>query len=91
MGEEEPQYPPAAIFIREHANGWIAQIEAGEVAGKWHVAAYPTDGDEPEIPVHGYVLGDVQARQLADDLVQDHAPHACSECGQWREPAEEEG
>jgi hypothetical protein len=70
-------------------NGWIAQIEASEAVGKWHVAAYPTERDEPLIPVHGYVSGQAGAMQLADGLVQDHAPHTCSACGPWRRADEQ--
>lgn len=86
---EPEQHRLGTILIREHVNGWIAQIEASEVVGKWHVAAYPTDGDEPPLPVRGYVSGQGAAMQLADSLVNDHAPHHCVACGPWR-PADEQ-
>lgn len=88
LGEQE-QHEVAAILIREHVNGWVAQIEASEVVGKWHVAAYPTECDQPSIPVHGYVAGRGGAMQLADTLVQDHAPHPCGDCGPWRRADEQ--
>ena len=87
--DEQEQHQVATTLIREHVNGWIAQIEAGEVVGKWHVAAYPTERDEPWIPVHGYVSGQAVAMQLADSLVQDHAAHPCSDCGPWRRSDEQ--
>ena len=77
------------MLIREHVNGWIGQIDPGDVQGKWHVEAYPTDGDVPPPPVRGYVLGQREAMRLADRLVQDHASHACGECGSWRRPDEQ--
>ena len=83
MGNQE-QLQFAPMLIREHANGCVAQIEASEVEGKWHVEAYSTEGGAPTIPVKGYVAGQVEAMQLADHLVQDHAPHRCHDCGPWR-------
>ena len=77
------------LLIREHANGWIGQIEASEVPGKWHVAAYPTTRDDRELPVNGYVAGQRGAMQLADALVKDRAPHRCRRCGPWR-PSDEQ-
>lgn len=82
MGEQQRQAP--WFLIREHANGWIGQIEASEVPGKWHVAAYPTAQEAPPLPVNGYVAGRRGAMRLADDLVNDHAPHHCQQCGPWR-------
>ena len=72
------------FLIREHANGWIGQIEASEVPGKWHVAAYPTQPDVPVLPINGYVAGESGAKHLADTLVHTHAPHECDGCGRWR-------
>jgi hypothetical protein len=80
----ERQGREAWFLIREHANGWIAQIEASDVAGKWHVAAYPTRRDEPAPPINGYVASRRGAMRLADSLVKDHAPHRCRSCGPWR-------
>jgi hypothetical protein len=77
------------MLIREHVNGWIGQIDPGDVEGKWHVEAYPTEGDDPPPPVRGYILGQDEAMCLADGLVQDHAPHACGECGSWRRSDEQ--
>lgn len=81
MGEQQREEP--WFLIREHANGWLGQIEASDVRGKWHVAAYPTQGDTPQ-PVSGYVAGQRGAMQLADMLVTAHAPHECDRCGPWR-------
>jgi len=77
------------FLIREHANGWISQIEASEVHGKWHVAAYPTEHDHRALPVNGYVAGQRGAMRLADTLVKDRAPHQCRRCGPWR-PSDEQ-
>ena len=88
MGNQE-QLQFAPMLIREHTNGCVAQIEASDVEGKWHVAAYPTEPDAPVIPVRGYVAGQTEAMHLADHLVQDHAPHACRECGPWRRSDEQ--
>jgi len=73
----------AWFLIREHTNGWVGRIEASEVSGKWHVAAYPTDGQAPPA-INGYVTGRNGAMQLADTFVTDHAPHECKLCGPWR-------
>jgi hypothetical protein len=80
----ERQSPAAWFLIREHANGWVGQIEASDVAGKWHVAAYPTEQDQAPLPINGYVSGRRGAMRLADSLVKDHAPHRCRRCGPWR-------
>jgi hypothetical protein len=86
----EQQIPTDAwMLIREHVNGWIGQIEASEVGGKWHVGAYPTEQEAPPLPINGYVVGQAGAMHLADSLVQDHAPHTCSHCGPWRRPDEQ--
>jgi hypothetical protein len=77
------------FLIREHANGWVGQIEASEVPGKWHVAAYPTEREASPLPVNGYVRGQRDAMRLADTLVKDHAPHRCRNCGPWRSPDEQ--
>lgn len=76
------------LLIREHANGWIGQVEASDVPGKWHVTAYATRDDTPQ-PINGYVAGQRGAMRLADTLVKDHAPHRCRRCGPWR-PSDEE-
>lgn len=87
---EEDDLPEPLTLLREHVNGWIAQIEASDdVDGKWHVVAYPTEGDAPELPVKAYVLGQHEAQQRADALVHDHAPHHCRECGPWRRSDEQ--
>ena len=83
MGERQ-HCEDAWILLREHANGWVAQIEASDVTGKWHVAAYPTFQEAPPLPVAGYVAGQRGAMRLADTLVTDHAPHECDQCGPWR-------
>ena len=88
MGEQQ-QRPDPWFLIREHTNGWIAQIEASEVAGKWHVAAYPTEQEVPPLPINGYVASRKGAMQLADTLVNDHAPHPCDDCGPWRRSDEQ--
>ena len=82
MNERQAQEP--WFLIREHENGWIGQIEASDVQGKWHVAAYPTEREQAPPPVNGYVAGQSGAMQLADTLVKDHAPHECRRCGPWR-------
>jgi len=83
---DEPQQSAAEpwFLIREHVNGWIGQIEASEVEGKWHVAAYPTQPGQVPLRINGYVTGQTPAMHLADRLVKDGAPHECDECGPWR-------
>jgi len=85
---DQPYHEPW-FLIREHANGWIGQIEASEQSGKWHVAAYPSEHDGERQPVKGYVTGQQGAMQLADTLVKDHAPHQCRRCGPWRRADEQ--
>ena len=87
----EPQYAAADTWflIREHANGWVGQIEASDVRGKWHVAAYSTEPDQFPLPINGYVMGRTGAMRLADNLVRDRAPHECRECGPWRRADEQ--
>jgi hypothetical protein len=77
------------FLIREHANGWIGQIEASDLTGKWHVAAYPTAEEEPPLPISGYVADQRGAMRLADTLINDHAPHRCRACGPWRRSDEQ--
>ena len=86
---KERQRPEPWFLIREHANGWISQIESSETPGKWHVAAYPTEQDVPSVPVNGYVSGQRDAMRLANTLVKDRAPHRCDRCGPWR-PSDEQ-
>ena len=85
----EPQRHDTWFLIREHANGWIGQIEASDVQGKWHVAAYPTRHGEQPLPVNGYVAGQRVAMRLADAMVKDRAPHRCRICGPWRRSDEQ--
>ena len=85
----DEQYQEPWFLIREHANGWIGQIEASEQPGKWHVAAYPTEHDERHLPVNAYVAGQKGAMQLADSLVTQYAPHECRRCGPWRRADEQ--
>lgn len=81
----DQQRPEPWFLIREHANGWIGQIEASDVPGKWHVAAYAVQPGVPPLPINGYVAGESGAKDLADTLVNDHAPHECDGyCGRWR-------
>ena len=87
MGEQQSSGP--WFLLREHANGWIGQIEASDVTDKWHVAAYTTDREEPPLPIRGYVTGQEDAMRLADSLIKDHAPHRCRECGPWRRSDEQ--
>ena len=87
MGEQ--QTPDPWFLIREHANGWIGQIEASDVTGKWHVVAYPTAPEDPPLPINGYVADQRGAMRLADNLVNDHAPHRCGGCGPWRRSDEQ--
>lgn len=91
-GEElvgEQQSPDAWFLIREHANGWIAQIEACDVTSKWHVAAYSSEQEQAPLPIKGYVADKRGAMRLADTLVSDHAPHRCDRCGPWRRSDEQ--
>jgi hypothetical protein len=74
-------------WIREHVNGWIGEIESDAVEAaedRWHVYAYPTDRSQQSIPATPNVLGEHQARALADQFVQEHARHGCAQCGAWR-------
>jgi hypothetical protein len=75
----------AMRYIREHANGWIAEVEASAVADQWHVVAYHLDIGLDQIPAALDVRGDVRAKELADGLVQEHGPHQCGTgCLDWR-------
>jgi len=80
-------------WIREHVNGWIGEVEAdpAEAADdRWHVYAYPTDRSQQSIPAMPNVHGELQARALADQFVQEHAPHECTGCGPWVQVRERE-
>lgn len=72
-------------YTREHANGWIAEVEASDVQGQWHVVAYHPDIGLDQIPAALYVLGEVEAKQLGDTFVHEHGGHECSAaCMEWR-------
>jgi hypothetical protein len=72
-------------YIREHANGWIAEVEASDAEDKWHVVAYHLDISLDHIPAALDVDGEVQAKHLADRLVQEHGRHQCETgCLDWR-------
>jgi hypothetical protein len=74
-------------WIRDYLNGWIAEIEADAAAAaedRWSVYAYPTDRSQQSIPAQPNVLGERQAKHLADPFVQEHAPHSCANCAEWR-------
>jgi len=42
------------------------------------------DRSEQQIPATPCVMGEEQAKHLADSFVKEHAPHVCVHCGNCR-------